>query len=182
MKVHAIAQHAASDREHQPATSVIINTPQRSPRRRIQLLYVGDPTLARECFGRSGGSIEVTAAVPSADGRLNLPFRGADIEDVAFDVLLVEHGTGGADALAILQDVEARALPIPTVVVAEWDEALAADALRHGASDYVVRTRASFRALYFRLHRLIAYGALLKSESARQQRDTEREDLRTRLT
>lgn len=156
-----------------------INIAQPSPRRRIQLLYVGDPALARECFGRSSGAIEVTATAPGPDGRLNLPSRVVDTDSVAFDVLLVEHGTSGVDALAILQDVSVRALNIPTVVVAEWDEALAADALRYGASDYVVRTRASFRALYFRLHRLIAHAALLKSE----RRDgVEREDLRSRLS
>ncbi len=179
MKVHAIAQHAASDREHEPATSVSINITQPPPRRRIQLLYLGDPTLARECFGRSSGAIEVTATGPGPDGRLNLPARVVDPDNVVFDVLLVEHGARGVDALAILQDVAARALNIPTVVVAEWDEALAADALRYGASDYVLRTRASFRALYFRLHRLIAHTALLKS----QRRDgAEREDLRNRLS
>jgi PAS domain S-box-containing protein len=179
MKVHAIAQHAATDREHEPASSVSINITQPSPRRRIQLLYVGDPTLARECFGRSSGSIEVTATALGPDGRLNLPARVVDPENIAFDVLLVEHGASGVDALAILQDVAARTLNIPTVVVAEWDEALAADALRYGASDYVLRTRASFRALYFRLHRLIAHTALLKSE----RRDgAEREDLRNRLS
>jgi PAS domain S-box-containing protein len=182
-RVYEIAQQPAIDREHQPATSVSTNIAQPSPRRRIQLLYVGDPTLARECFGRSGGSIEVTVATPRPDGRLNLAAVGVDVDEVRFDVLLVEHGTGGVDALAILQDVAARALHLPTVVVAEWNEALAADALRHGASDYVVRTRPSFRALYFRLHRLIAHGALLKSESARQRGDaTERDELRTRLT
>src|SRR4051812_13793725 len=179
MKVHVIAQHPASDREHQPATSVSINIAQPSPRRRIQLLYVGDPALARECFGRSSGAIEVTATRPGPDGRLNLPARVVDTDNVAFDVLLVEHGASGVDALAILQDVAARALHVPTVVVAEWDEALAADALRYGASDYVLRTRASFRALYFRLHRLIAHAALLKSE----RRDgAEREDLRNKLS
>src|SRR3954464_11706658 len=115
MEVHAIA-HAASDREHEPASTVSINT-QPSPRRRIQLLYVGDPALARECFGRSSGSIEVTATGPGPDGRLNLPARAVDTENVAFDVLLVEHGASGVDALAILQDIAARALNIPTVVV-----------------------------------------------------------------
>src|SRR6478672_9467381 len=105
MKVHGIAHHPAVDGRIGHRTSVSINIAKPSPRRRIQLLYVGDPTLARECFGRPGGSIEVTSTVPGPDGRLNLPSHAADTDNVAFDVLLVEHGASGVDALAILQDV-----------------------------------------------------------------------------
>ena len=140
-------------------------------RRRIQLLYVGDATFARECLARRGGSIEVTSAIQE-DGRISAAsyLQGGTLR---FDLLLIEHGQWGVDALAVLEELRARNLSIPAIVVADWNEELAAHALRLGASDYVVKSTASFRALYFRLHRLIAHAAANHkfSEQAREERD-----------
>src|SRR5262245_10891007 len=98
-------------------------------RRRIQLLYVGDDALARECFGRPGASIEVTHRVPEVDRPLNL----IRPDGQPYDILLVEHGHPGVSALAILEQLRARNLQVPVILVAEWDEELAAHALRLGA-------------------------------------------------
>ena len=137
-----------------------------SARRRVQLLYVGDATLARECLGRPGGSIEVVEAVAGSDGTFtHLPIDTATGRP-AFDAVLIEHGYPGVDAPTILANVSSSSIRVPAVVVAEWDEALAARALSLGASDYVIKSRASFRAVYFRLHRLIAESAQRREPSA----------------
>ena len=136
-----------------------------SARRRVQLLYVGDATLARECLGRPGGSIEVVEAVAGSDGTFtHLPIDTATAR-LAFDAVLIEHGYPGVDAPTILANASSSSIRVPAVVVAEWDEALAARALSLGASDYVIKSRASFRAVYFRLHRLIAESAQRREPS-----------------
>lgn len=148
-------------------------------RRRIQLLYVGDAALARDCFVRPGGSIDLTEALPRPDGTVDPVAAGAASGAVPYDILLIEHGHAGVEAPVILQNLRARNIRIPAVVVADWDERLAADALRLGASDYLVRNRASFRAMYFRLHRLIAHSSASGSDAASSHR--EREELGKRL-
>jgi len=148
------------------------------PRRRIQLLYVGDATLARECFGSPGASIEVTAALPGIDGLVN-PVRD---DGQPYDILLLEHGYPGVNALAILGHLRPRAIEIPTIVVADWDETLAAHALKLGASDYVVKNRASFRAVYFRVHRLIAHATAIRTRVSERAADRDFEELRRRLS
>ena len=134
-----------------------------SPARRLRLFYVGDAALARECLGRPGGSIDVLEALPDSGGAFHL--AGGAVPDGPFDVLLIEHGHPGVDTLAILQHLAARNLHVPAVIVADWDEELAAAALRRGASDYLIKSKASFRALYFRLRRLISHAALLQDPS-----------------
>ena len=153
------------------------NSAQPPARRRIQLLYVGDATLAHECFGRPGASIEVTAALPAIDGLVS-PVQG---DGEPYDILLIEHGHPGVNALAILEHLRALRVQVPTIVVADWDEALAAHALRLGASDYVVKNRASFRAVYFRVHRLIGHAVAIRARAIERTADRELEELRRRL-
>jgi PAS domain S-box-containing protein len=135
----------------------------RPGRRRLRLLYLGDAALARECLGRPGASIEVIGAVPGLSRNFDpLPAGGRPGGALPFDILLIEHGYPGVETLAILRDIAARELHLPSVIVAEWDEELAALALELGAVDYIVKSKASFRAVLFRLKRLIAYSALLR--------------------
>jgi PAS domain S-box-containing protein len=136
------------------------------PRRRLRLLYLGDHTLARECLGRPGGSIEVIAPDPGPDGTIESAFLDVAPTTALFDLLFIEHGRPGVDTLAVLRHVTARHPRLPVVIVADWDEQLAVRALQLGASDYVLKSRASFRAVYFRLHRLIAQSASLEEPRA----------------
>ena len=139
----------------------------RPARRRLRLLYVGDAALARECLGRPGGSIEVVGAVPGLSGKFDpLPTDVRPGVPPPFAILLIEHGYPGVETLAILKDMAARKPHVPVVIVAEWDEELAVLALELGAHDYVVKSKASFRAVYFRLNRLIAHSALLNEQSS----------------
>jgi PAS domain S-box-containing protein len=135
-------------------------------RRRLRLLYVGEAALARECLGRPGGSIEVVEAVPESGRKFDtLPIDVRPEGPPPFEIVLIEHGYPGVETLAILKDAAARNLHVPVVIVAEWDEELAVQTLKLGAIDYVVKSKASFRAVYFRLNRLIAHSALLGEQS-----------------
>src|SRR6185369_17098548 len=102
-------------------------------RPRVRLLYIGEAELARQCLGRPGSSIEVLEVNPSIDGAFSPATTGGTL---AFDLVLIEHGHAGTDALAILKDLGTRQHRAPVVIVAEWDENLAAAALALGASDY----------------------------------------------
>src|SRR5215470_5082895 len=104
--------------------------PRPTVRPRVRLLYIGEAELARQCLGRPGGSIEVLEAAPATAGTwAAVPADGS----LPFDILLIEHGHSGIDALAILRDLNSRKLHAPVVIVAEWDEHLAAAALALGA-------------------------------------------------
>src|SRR5258706_3651017 len=150
----------------------------------LRILYVGDATLARQCLGRS---IEVVGVVGATFDPLQMDDRSG--VRPPFDVLFIEHGYPGVETLAILESLAARKLRVPVVIVAEWDETLAVLALRLGAADYIVKSKASFRAVYFRLNRLIAHSALLKEQcglrdaqaSTIDQARATREDLERRL-
>jgi hypothetical protein len=125
----------------------------RAPRRRV--LYVGDAALARECLARPGGSIDVIEAEMGPNGTFEvLP---PDARPLAFDILLIEHGYPGVETLPILKEIIARKLQVPVVIVAEWVEDLAVLTAKLGVVDYVVKSKASFRAFVFRLNRLLAH-------------------------
>ncbi|MGH9174728.1 MAG: hypothetical protein ACRD1H_10230 [Vicinamibacterales bacterium] len=130
--------------------------PARGP---MRLLYVGDAALAREGLGTPGRAIEIVEAAPESGRRFD------PLSRFPFDILLIEHGYPGVETFAILRDVAARKLNVPSVIVADWDEQLAVLALKLGALDYVVKSNASFRALSFRLNRLIEHSALLNEQS-----------------
>jgi PAS domain S-box-containing protein len=134
------------------------------PRRRLRLLYLGDDSLARECLGRPGGSIEVIAD-SDPDDRIESALLDGALTTAPCDLLLIEHGRPGVDTLAVLRGVAARYPGLPVVIVADWDEQLAVRALQLGASDYVLKSRASFRAVYFRLHRLIAQSVPVEEQT-----------------
>lgn len=149
-------------------------------RRRLRLLYVGDAALALECLGRPGGSIEVIPAAPGTS-RAPLPLELRP-GGPSFDVLFIEHAHPGVDTLAILSGLAAVARHVPAVIVADWDEQLAVAALRLGASDYVTKSTASFRAVYFRLNRLTAQSALLSEQSRLRQEHAAAIELRQEHT
>jgi PAS domain S-box-containing protein len=150
--------------------SGIREPPDSTRRPRLRLCYLGDAALARQCLGRPGGAIEVVEAAPPSGARFDrLPGDLAPGNQCLFDVVFIEHDHPDVDTLAILQDIVGRALDVPVVVVADWDEDLAVQALRLGAIDYVAKTSASFRAVYFRLNHLAAHAALLREHSRLRQ-------------
>jgi PAS domain S-box-containing protein len=104
--------------------------------------------------------VEVESDNPSCESFVS-QVRGLDVTAP----VIVVSVKNPAPPLAILKDIAARKLHLPAVIVAEWDEELAVLALKLGAVDYIVKSRASFRAVLFRLNRLIAHSALLKEHS-----------------
>jgi hypothetical protein len=149
--------------------------PSALPRRRLRMLYVGDAALAKESLGGPGASIDVFEAVPgtiAVAGVLPADFRPGGAPP--FDIALIEHGHPGADSLAILKDVATRMPGVPAVLVADWNEDLAVQALKLGAADYVVKSKASLRATLFRLKRLLSHAALVKAHSELEQKLAER--------
>src|SRR5438132_523016 len=67
--------------------------------RPLRLMYVGDAALARECLETDRCSIEITEAVPDANGRFqSIPWESASAgKPLPFDVLLVEHDHPAVD-------------------------------------------------------------------------------------
>src|SRR5262245_47859813 len=89
------------------------------PRESLRLLYVGDATLARDCFEQPG-SIEVAQVVPGLEQRFNsLPPNIRQAGPLPFDVLLIEHDYPGVDVRAVLKDITARNLHVPIVLIAQ---------------------------------------------------------------
>ncbi len=148
----------------------------------LRLLYVGDAALARECLESDRCPIEITEAVPDANGRFwPIPFESASAEKpFPFDVLLIEHDHPGVDAFAILKHVVVRQLPVPVIFVVERDEQLFIPALKLRAADYVVKARDAFRALLVRLDQRYPE-RVHGTHSAPQQRDPQAASLETEL-
>ena len=135
-------------------------------RKSLRLLYVGDSTLARQCFENRGLPIEIVEAVARPNGAFQPISPEFLTGPLAFDVMLVEHDHPGVDAFAIIKDVADRNLPLSVILVVEWDEKLAVPAFKLGASDCVVKASDAFRALLFKLERGILQSVLNKEQTA----------------
>ncbi len=141
----------------------------RSAKGPTRILYVGNAAFARECLVHPGSPFEITETVPVSNKAFEpVPKEIQGTTGLPFDVLLIEHGYPGVDTFAILRDVTTRKLQVPVVLVVEWDEDLIIPALKLGATDYVARTKASFQALSFRLHRLSDHSALVREQAELQ--------------
>lgn len=106
------------------------------PNRPIHILYIDDdPALGRlveKTLGRRGYIVE---SVTDADAGL------ARIAEQDFDVVILDHDLGttwGLDVLAAMR--ERTALPAVVYVTASNDIAVAVQALKAGAVDYVLKT------------------------------------------
>ena len=92
---------------------------------------VGQARLAQRALERAGYTVEV-----AGDGDTGLALHGAR----AYDVLMVDHqmpGTGGLDVLRTLATW--GALPPTIMVTGHGDEAIAVEAMKLGAGDYLVK-------------------------------------------
>lgn len=111
--------------------------------RRLRVLYAedepDDAELASLHLARHAPHVEL-AVVESASATLQaLEHAGTD---TPFDVLLLDYGLPGMNALELLKHLrERRRLDIPVVVVTgQGDEDVALQALKLGAVDYLVKT------------------------------------------
>lgn len=134
-------------------------------KRPLRCLYLGDSALARESFQDAPHAIQIVESDrQSTDSANPIPVDApAPGQKFPFDVVLAEHGRASVDIFAILKDLTVRRLQVPVIFVVEWDEALIVPALKMGAIDYVLKTKAAFEALSVRIDRLRS-GSILARE------------------
>lgn len=135
------------------------------------ILYVDDDValgrLAQRSLGRLGYDVHHVL-----DGGACL----AALEHGRFDAVVLDHYLRGETGLDILRQLNARGINLPTIYVTGSSEAtIAVDALKNGASDYVIKTVGEefWSLMQSALHQAIA--------TAELRREKERADQEIRL-
>ncbi len=112
----------------------------------LQVLVVednaGDVRLLREMFGsESAGNFELTHLMRMSDAEDHLAKGGVDI-------ILLDMGLPDGHGLETVRRARAAAPNVPLIVLTGLDdEALAAEAMKHGAQDYMIKGQIESRAL-----------------------------------
>ncbi len=112
----------------------------------LQVLLVednaGDARLLREMFStEKAGSFELTHLLRMSEAMIHLAKGGVD-------VLLLDMGLPDAHGLDTVRQAHAAAPNIPLIVLTGLDdEALAAEAMKEGAQDYLIKGQIENRAL-----------------------------------
>ncbi|MGF9692132.1 histidine kinase dimerization/phosphoacceptor domain -containing protein [Rhizobium sp. 0TCS1.26] len=135
------------------------------------ILYVDDDValgrLAQRSLGRLGYDVHHVL-----DGEACL----AALEHGRFDAVVLDHYLRGETGLDILRQLNARGINLPSIYVTGSSEAtIAVDALKNGASDYVIKTVGEefWSLMQSALHQAIA--------TAELRREKERADQEIRL-
>jgi signal transduction histidine kinase len=102
----------------------------------------GDARLLREMFGtEKPGSFELTHLLRMSEAMIHLGKGGVD-------VLLLDMGLPDAHGLETVRQARAAAPSVPLIVLTGLDdEALAAEAMKEGAQDYLIKGQIENRAL-----------------------------------
>ncbi|MGE3540353.1 MAG: ATP-binding protein [Candidatus Tectimicrobiota bacterium] len=90
----------------------------------------GQGRLVQRSLERAGYQVDVTQ-----DGETGL----AQYQQHKHDVLLVDHQMPGKDGMAVLRSLATGLLPPTIVVTGHGDEAIAVEAMKLGAGDYIVK-------------------------------------------
>jgi signal transduction histidine kinase/polyhydroxyalkanoate synthesis regulator phasin len=112
----------------------------------LQVLVVednaGDVRLLREMFsGERPGSFELTHLLRMSEAEIHLAKGGVDIT-------LLDMGLPDGHGLETVQRAHAAAPGVPLIILTGLDdEALAAEAMMHGAQDYMIKGQIESRAL-----------------------------------
>ncbi|MBN2547589.1 MAG: response regulator [Anaerolineales bacterium] len=110
--------------------------------RRLRVLYLenepAEIALIQRHFGSHAPHIQLDCVHVPAELLQRMPGRGAPVD---YDVLMLSYRFYDLNALELLKELRlVRGLELPIILVAEHgDEEVAAQALRLGASDYVVK-------------------------------------------
>ena len=131
---------------------------------RLRVLYVDDSRhdreLVRESLEREGPAFEL---VEAHNGHTFLSL----LNDGHYDLVLSDFNILGFEGLQVLDAVRARSQRIPVVIVTgTGSEEVAAEALRRGAADYVIKTPHHIKRLPFTLRSAI-HQARLREEHQR---------------
>jgi phosphoserine phosphatase RsbU/P len=112
----------------------------------LQVLLVednaGDARLLREMFkGEKPGSFELTHLLRMSEAEIHLAKGGVDI-------VLLDMGLPDGHGLDTVRRAHAAAPSVPLIVLTGLDdEALAAEAMKEGAQDYLIKGQIESRAL-----------------------------------
>jgi len=101
----------------------------------VRVLYMEDDAglarLFQKKLSRAGYSVDL-----ASDGRQGL----ALCETGAYDILVVDHQMPGKNGLEVIRCLAARSVMPPTIMVTgQGDETVAVEALKLGASDYIIK-------------------------------------------
>ncbi len=153
-----------------PTVEVTIRRRSQSARSRTsaRVLYAGEIDFARQHLTDPTVTLEIVAAAHGADGRLRLePDQVSPSGSGAVDLIMLEFGFPGVQVFELLKEALARNLRTPIVVVIKpQEEDLARPALKLGASEWVVKSEASFQASVGRLLNLADHHAGSNAEGA----------------
>jgi len=111
----------------------------------LRVLVVDDSPEDRETYRRFLATLQppaqVEAAGTAAEALLHI--------SAGFDCLLLDYQLPDANGLEVLSDLAARPLPLPAVILltGRGDEALAVEAMKRGAQDYLVKGRITAETL-----------------------------------
>lgn len=129
-----------------------------------RVLYAGDIETARQSLAQHAPGIKLIAPPAGPDGVPLMPDSPLPDGSAPYDVLVLEHGVPGIDALALLRDLAQSGTDIPVVVVTRPDQAnVAAHALRRGAAASVFRTPLSPMLLGATISRLVCQAQLARN-------------------
>ena len=121
--------------------------------RPIRILYVDDYPLDRElvrdALEKEAGDFDVTEAASRAD------FEAA-LSHGTFDIILSDFNILGFEGLQVLEAVREKAPHVPVILVTgTGSEEVAAEAIKRGAADYVIKTAKHIRRLPHTIHQVL---------------------------
>jgi len=111
----------------------------------LRVLVVDDSPEDRETYRRHLAGLVPAPVVESASTAAEALLRLS----AGFDCLLLDYQLPDANGLEVLADLAARPLPAPAVILltGRGDEALAVEAMKRGAQDYLVKGRINGESL-----------------------------------
>lgn len=121
--------------------------------RLIRILYVDDSPLDRElvrdALEKENGGFELVEAASRADFELALAQGG-------FDLILSDFNILGFEGLQVLETVQAQDANLPVIIVTgTGSEVVAAEAIKRGAADYVIKTPKHIQRLPYTIYAVL---------------------------
>ncbi len=139
--------------------------PDEEKRRVLEVLYVGDAAAAPDQL-KDPSRMRLDPARLRADGSLE-QLEGAAIEQIPYDVIIVDDTLVGAHPLRALKDALVRAPEVPVILLAApGNENLAFQALKMGADDCLVKTEGFADRLLLAVHKAISQRGVLREKAA----------------
>ena len=139
----------------------------------IRILYIDDYPLDRElvrdALEQEGGGFQVVEATSRADFE-------AQFAQGNYDIVLSDFNILGFEGVQVIDTVHAKSPHIPVVIVSgTGSEEIAAEAMKRGAADYVIKTPNHIRRLPLTIHAALEKKRLQEEHAETEQalRDSE---------